>query len=148
MKRNKVSVTCCRAVLPMQLICFPGIKLLASSLVPKRMLRPLKVTYTNKKAVTQHCSQAHTQLKVELQLPGIVSSMGGDNTYITHMWQVVGMLEEVGFQQGTPLAARKVLAFAPDVLPLKLDSERQVRAVLMGLVQVCINSSHWPLRQQ
>ena len=52
------------------------------------------------------------------------------------------MLEEVGFQQGAPLAERKVLAFAPDALPLRLDSERQVRAALMGLVQVvlCLSS--------
>lgn len=50
------------------------------------------------------------------------------------------MLEEVGFQQGAPLAERKVLAFASDALPLRLDSERQVRAALMGLVQVCTHT--------
>ena len=51
--------------------------------------------------------------------------------------QVVRMLEEVGFQAGAPLAERKVLAFAPETLPLRLDTEQQVRAALMGLLQVC-----------
>lgn len=52
------------------------------------------------------------------------------------------MLEEVGFQAGAPLAERKVLAFAPEALPLRLDTELQVRAALMGLLQV----RHFPLR--
>ncbi len=50
---------------------------------------------------------------------------------------MVRMLEEVGFQAGAPLAERKVLAFAPKALPLRLDTEQQVRAALMGLLQVC-----------
>jgi hypothetical protein len=55
--------------------------------------------------------------------------------------QVVRLLEEVGFQQGTPLGERRVLAFAPEVLPLRLQSEQQVRAALMGLLQVIPISS-------
>jgi hypothetical protein len=49
---------------------------------------------------------------------------------------VVKLMEEVGLQKGTPLAERRVLAFAPELLPLRLQTERQARAALMGLLQV------------
>ncbi|CAL8471215.1 g10757 [Coccomyxa elongata] len=60
-------------------------------------------------------------------------------------WEVVRMLEEVGFQAGSPLAERKVLAFAPEALPLRLDTEQQVRAALMGLLQLAVLSGRVPV---
>lgn len=40
------------------------------------------------------------------------------------------------------LTSRRVLAFAPDVLPLQLEDEAEFRAAVMGLVQV---SHHLPI---
>ncbi len=40
-----------------------------------------------------------------------------------------------------PLAQRRVLAFAPEVLPLNLATEAEVRTALMGLAQVCAPAS-------
>lgn len=55
--------------------------------------------------------------------------------------QATAKLEEVerahkGKVAFPTLAAKRALSFAPDVLPLHLDSEADFRAAVMGLTQV------------
>ncbi len=51
--------------------------------------------------------------------------------------QVTDIMEAKALQVApAPMSQRRVLAFSPDALPLRLDTEAEVRAALMGLAQV------------
>ena len=43
-----------------------------------------------------------------------------------------------------PMSQRRVLALSPDALPLRLETEAEVRAALMGLVQARARRGSWP----
>lgn len=54
---------------------------------------------------------------------------------------MIKLMEEVGLQPGPSLAERRVLAFAPELLPLRFEREDQARAALMGLLQVSFSET-------
>ena len=61
--------------------------------------------------------------------------------------QATSKLEELQHAQNnsalfSTLTDKRVMAFAPDVLPLHFDQEADFRAAVMGLAQVCQLDSH------